>query len=258
MWMLDVIGSNMTAMSSASFASFILGKHNWTIQGDVACSSGESYITELKLSGCEEKEFSCNNGQCVNIDLRCNQLPDCRDDSDEENCNILLVKDGYNKKIPPYFLNDPVNVSVSIELLRLVDINEEGHSIDIQFDISLLWKDKRVTFFNLKRSDSLNVLTEEDINKLWLPKVIYENTDQKEITRLGDTWEWETEVIVRREVKHGVMSGLEYVEESEIFEGSENSLVMNQTYTHTFQCNYHFSSYPFDTQVNVHFKLLAA
>ena len=252
MWMLDVIGSNVTAMSSASFTPFTLGKQNWTIKGDTGCSSADTYDTELKMSECQKDEFACNDGQCVRMDQRCNQLPDCRDESDEENCKILLVKDGYNKKIPPDFLDDPVNVSVSIELLRLVDINEERHSIDIQFDISLLWKDKRVTFFNLKRSDSLNVLTEEDINKLWLPKVIYENTDQKEITRLGDTWEWETEVIVRREVKHGVMSGLQYVEERENFKGSENSLVMNQTYTHTFQCNYQLSLYPFDTQVNFH------
>ena len=39
------------------------------------------------------------------------------------------------------------------------------------------------------------------------------------------------------------------IDETEIFEGSENSLVMSQTYTREFQCNYDFVSYPFDTQV---------
>ena len=251
-WLLDVIGSNITGTSTASFSSFTLGKHNWTIKGDEGCSFGDTYITELKMSGCQEGNFTCNNGQCISMDKRCNQLPDCRDESDEKSCRILLVRDGYNKKIPPYVLDDPVDVSVSIELLRLVAINEEDYSIDIQFEISLLWKDKRVTFYNLKLSDSLNVLTEEDLFKLWLPKVIYENTDQKENTRLGEygSGEWETEVIVRREEKDGVMSGLEHVEEREIFKGSENSLVMNQTYTRTFQCNYKLSHYPFDTQVS--------
>ena len=98
--------------------------------------------------------------------------------------------------------------------------------------------------------DSLNTLTPKDIGTLWLPKVIYENTDQKQTTRLGSNWEWETKVIVRREQQQGTMSGLESVDETEIFEGSENSLVMNQTYTHTFQCNYELSYYPFDTQVD--------
>ena len=251
LWRLDVMNTNVTGTSKASFASFTLGKHNWTIKGDTGCSSADTYDTELKMSECQKNEFTCNDGQCVRMDQRCNQLPDCRDESDEENCNILLVKDGYNKKIPPYFLDDPVNVSVSIELLRLVDINEEDHSIDIQFDISLLWKDKRLTFFNLKLSDSLNVLTEEDINKLWLPKVIYENTDQKETTRLGEfgNGEWDTRVVVKRE-GGSTPSQLDTLDETEIFTGDDNSLVMSQTYTHTFQCAYRLSAYPFDTQVN--------
>ena len=95
----------------------------------------------------------------------------------------------------------------------------------------------------------MNTLAKKDIDTLWLPNVIYENTDQKETTRLGESWEWETWVVVRRDEEKGTMSGLETVDETEIFSGSENSLVMNQTYTHTFQCNYKLSNYPFDTQV---------
>merc|ERR1711989_171336 len=89
-WMLDVIDSSVTGTSSASFASFTLGKHNWTIKGDTGCSSEESYTTELKMSGCTEGNFTCNDGQCVSMDLRCNQFPDCRDESDEMNCDILV------------------------------------------------------------------------------------------------------------------------------------------------------------------------
>ena len=44
-------------------------------------------------------------------------------------------------------------------------------------------------------------------------------------------------------------SGLEVVDESEMFKGSENTLSMKQTYTHKFQCNYNLDRYPFDTQV---------
>ena len=44
-------------------------------------------------------------------------------------------------------------------------------------------------------------------------------------------------------------SGVEEVDEREIFEGSENSLTMNQTYTHEFRCLYDLEKYPFDRQV---------
>ena len=45
-------------------------------------------------------------------------------------------------------------------------------------------------------------------------------------------------------------AGLETVDETEIFSGIENRLIMTQTYTRNFQCNYALSAYPFDTQVN--------
>ena len=101
---------------------------------------------------------------------------------------------------------------------------------------------------NLKEKTSLNALTDDDISKLWLPLVIYSNTDQKESTRLGVDWEWVTRVSVVREGKF-TRSGLDEVDEAEIFEGAENSLTMNQTYTWEFQCKYKLQRYPFDTQV---------
>ena len=203
------------------------------------------------MSGCSEGNFTCDDGQCVSMDKRCNQLPDCRDESDESNCKVLVLKDGYNKEVPPIDSSDPsVNVTVSIDILKLVDINEEDYSIEIQYEVSLVWKEKRATYRNLKNKDSMNTLAKKDVDTLWLPKVIYENTDQKQTTRVGTIWEWETRVSVRREEQKGSMSGSQSVDETEIFSGFENSLVMNQTYTHTFQCNYQLSRYPFDTQVN--------
>ena len=251
-WVLRDEDLNVTGVSTAPHESFTLGKHNWTIRGDKGCSrGGQEYTIQLKMSGCVEGTFTCNDGQCVSIEKRCDQLSDCRDESDEENCNILVLKEGYHKKIPPGSPEDPLNVTVSVDLLRLVDIKEEDYSIDIQFEISLMWKDERLKFHNLKHRETLNALTEEDVEKLWLPKVIFENTEQKESTRLGErgNGEWETRFIVRRERNAEISRGFTYLDETEIFKGSDNSLIMNQTYTHNFFCNYELSHYPFDTQV---------
>ena len=38
------------------------------------------------------------------------------------------------------------------------------------------------------------------------------------------------------------------LDEKEIFQGEQNPLVMRQVYTKTFQCQYDFALYPFDTQ----------
>ena len=41
---------------------------------------------------------------------------------------------------------------------------------------------------------------------------------------------------------------METVDETELYKGEENSLVMFQTYTHDFQCIFNLKKYPFDTQ----------
>ena len=96
----------------------------------------------------------------------------------------------------------------------------------------------------------MNVLRLVDINQLWLPLVVYTNTDQQQTTRLGDTWEWSTKVFVKRE---GAFERIEpeVLDETEIFKGEENSLSMVQSYTHMFQCVYQLDKYPFDTQVYI-------
>ena len=102
MWHLYDMISKTMANSSAHHDTFVLGKHNWTIQNDQKqCHDvkgqigvGE-YNIGLKLSGCEQGlksdedigEFTCDNGQCVSMRKRCDQFP-------EEGCYILNCMKG--------------------------------------------------------------------------------------------------------------------------------------------------------------------
>ena len=137
----------------------------------------------------------------------------------------------------------------------------------------------RITYNNLKTDSFLNAFTYAEKQDVWLPTLIYANTDQKETTRLGWENEWSISVKVSRDgtftrqvlnnkeildsnavhlfVNRGTAllcsyfynrSGVDEVDEREIFEGSENRLIMIQTYTHEFQCVYKLESYPFDAQ----------
>merc|ERR1719370_2509788 len=186
------------------------------------------------------------------MEQRCDQLPDCDDGSDESECQLLVLKDGYNKMVPPIEMAPdrtmiPVTVDVSIVLLKIVEIEEENHAIEFQYEIIMKWRDNRLEYHNLKRDTSLNALPEADFKKLWLPLVIYENTDQKVTTRLGMDWEWDTSVTVTKEGDFA-RSGLASLHEIETFKGGENTLTMRQTYTNKFQCSFMLNRYPFDTQ----------
>ena len=101
----------------------------------------------------------------------------------------------------------------------------------------------------------MNALTDGDFSTIWLPLIVYDNTDQKEVTRLGMDWEWLTRVTVTREGDFTRSTSKVYskeVDEAEMFKGAENRLTMNQTYTWEFQCQYVLQRYPFDTQVIKH------
>ena len=254
-WRMETNFFNATAFSDAPDVSFMLGKYNWTIEGDsMKCNKGKAYTQELKLTGCiREGQFTCDDGQCVKMEERCNQVPECRDKSDEKGCRLIVFENNYNKNIPPIGRTDdggsvPAQVNISITLMKVVEVEETDHSIHLQFRINLQWRENRVKYQNLKEKISLNALTENDIGKLWLPLIIYDNTNQKASTRLGWITEWVTRVFV---VKEGnfTRSGMDEVDETEVFEGAENILMMTQTYTHEFQCKYKLQQYPFDTQV---------
>ena len=180
-------------------------------------------------------------------------MPDCRDKSDERGCRLVLLEEGYNKNIPPIERDGdglvvPARVFISMALMKVVDIDEADHSIRLQFEINMRWQENRAKYLNLKSDTSLNALIDDEIKSLWLPLVIYQNTDQTESTRLGESWEWSTSVIVTRDGNFS-RSGPEDIDEAEIFKGTENNLTMIQRYTREFQCHYQLHSYPFDTQV---------
>ena len=256
-WVLSDPKLNVTARTRASQNSYALGKHIWTISGDnYMCFEGEDYTIEMKLTGCNKTQFTCNDGSCVKMEERCNQIPECKDKSDEKNCKVLKLDDGYNKRVPPVATTGrevktlkQVHVNVSLTLYKVVAIQEEEHSIELQFQIRLEWNENRATYYNLKPKSYLNALSMDEINKLWLPIVVYLNTDQQETTRLGENWEWSTNVNVNREGNF-VRSGYEVLDEIYLFKGEENSLIETQSYTHNFQCVYQLERYPFDTQVS--------
>ena len=257
LWVMNVARPNVSGTSKASQTSFTLGRNTWTIIGDSACTKkGSTYTTDLKLSGCKEDHFTCYDGQCINITKRCDQIPNCKDHSDEKGCQILFLEEGYNMRVPPVDKIEeemdkiiPVPVNVSLALLKVVNIDEEDHNIEFQIQITLEWKDNRALYHNLKPETYLNALSLTEIQRLWLPLLIYTNTDQQETTRLGVHWEWTTFVSVKREGNFA-RSGYDMVDETQIFKGEENTLIMTQSYTHEFQCIYRLERYPFDTQVS--------
>ena len=105
LWELSVVGKKERTVGTAEtgFDSLLLGRTHWLVENDTsACNEGLPYGATLKLSGCGEEEFTCSDGQCININRRCDQIVHCRDESDEEDCRLVVLKKGYKKDIIPF------------------------------------------------------------------------------------------------------------------------------------------------------------
>ena len=99
---------------------------------------------------------------------------DCNDESDEDNCRLIVFKDNYNSKVPPFTINKvdkslvPVKVKVSTSLMNVLAISEFSHTIDLKLGITLEWYENRVLYHNLKTEEALNVLSETEVRFLLL------------------------------------------------------------------------------------------
>ena len=239
-------------------STYILGKHTWIITNDsVDCAFGFPNARELKLSGCSDGQFTCSNGDCVSMEVRCDQAIDCYDKSDEENCQIMALENSYRKTAPPVSLSNkmkerkvvPADVKVSLTLLDVSAIKEADNEIYVKFSAQFEWYETRATYHNLKLKSNQNSLELANVEMLWTPSFIYRNNKDNFNTR---------DAIYKANLKINRLgnfsrSGLDILEEIELFQGSENPIVMVQSYTKGFKCTYNLRAFPFDTQVSLTF-----
>ena len=259
LWHLSVVGTDnkgitakTVATSKASKHSFLLGSSIWTVYEDNKdCFNGEPYKTVLKLSGCQDGEFTCNDGQCIKMEERCDQIVHCTDDSDENECTLIVFKSGYNKKVSPFTFNHkskaikPIHVNVSTSLMNVMEISEVNHIIQLKFGLTLEWYENRANYYNLNENEALNALSDTELENLWIPYIIFQNTDNNEAVTINGV---RSTVFITRESDFQ-KSSIHDADEKHIFEGAENKLTISQTYSKSFHCTYLLHYFPFDTQV---------
>ena len=103
------------------------------------------------------------------MEERCDQIRNCRDKSDENNCNLIVFEENYNAKVPPFTITEenndliPAKIRVSTQLKNVLAISEFSHTIDLKIGIILRWYENRVLYHNLKSVEALNVLSDSEV-----------------------------------------------------------------------------------------------
>ena len=176
-----------------------LGRHNWTIEGDDLCTKPIGHHLELTLSTCSDTQFSCDDGSCIDLRnrlaihafhllflnqlfflrLKCDNKVDCPSGrSDEAECAFMRTHDTYFKSIPPPRTDDedaPVNVDVIFDVQSITSIETVEAAFTMDFRVLLMWRDARISFFDLNEEVFANTLSLADLNSVWYPTLIFAN-----------------------------------------------------------------------------------
>ncbi|KAF2358403.1 Low-density lipoprotein (LDL) receptor class A repeat [Trinorchestia longiramus] len=227
-----------------------IGRHEW-----VSMTSLNATSTLLTLTLCKTYEFSCNDGSCLPIAQRCDDIVQCRDHSDEVNCNVLSLPSSYQKFYEPpprpgEILPSILYYDVDVYHMGTITTDEGKASMDVA--VSVAWFDPRLNFNNLK----IGKKNYFNCTKVWKPSIrtitgngdgsvvmtnFYEEqcytkpTNQQPSRNLTDPW-----------MGHSA-SGLRYP--LQYYIGLRT----------TIPCDFHLERYPFDRQIcNVSFMIMNA
>ena len=138
-----------------------------------------SHEIMLNINSCDDDtEFNCRDGSCVVIDKRCDSNLDCYDGSDEIDCNIVSIPPSYLSHVPAKSADgNKSQVTISIDIWAILGIYEVEEKFRVKFGLTMIWKDSRVTFLNLKEDSDLNTVALNEAKSIWLPVVVFENTE---------------------------------------------------------------------------------
>ena len=75
------------------------------------------------------------------------------------------------------------------------DIQEVSQYLKLKFKINLQWMDARVSFYNIKPDENMNLLSLDEQLALWTPSIVFWNTKEQLMT-INDK---KTLAIIKRE-----------------------------------------------------------
>ena len=98
------------------------------------------------------------------------------------------------------------------------EIKEIEQILQLKFSLRMTWVDARLNFFNIKMKETMNVISMAELNKIWLPVIIFDNTEEGQITINDD----KASATINR-TGRGTGSDSSISEDIDIYRGSENS-----------------------------------
>lgn len=189
-WVLFDTVSNEThaLLDLATSNLYPLGRHAWKLLVPM-CNKASGTMIEMSLSACGEKDYMCDSGQCIDLQARCDAKDDCDDETDEDNCSILEVPEGYRSFKPPKNVeepNEPLKPEVQFQFIRFLEIDDVLEAIQLEFVVQLTWMETRFKYYNLDDDMYANMMSVDNVNQTWRPSLKFPNIKGGELNMLEE------------------------------------------------------------------------
>ena len=117
-------------------------------------------------------------------------------------------------------------------------------SFSAKFRLIMEWYDTKIVWNDLNDEKYLNIPSKDIIERLWVPVIIFVNTEKKSETKIDK----KAKIVVEKKGKF-MLSPTHDMEELAYYKGSENPLRYWRDIFLRFNCQFDLKSYPFDSQV---------
>ena len=109
-----------------------MGLRGWLLLNIILLVSNVLHICQCD----PEHKFTCWNGKCISLELRCNEQNNCGDESDEYKCDFVLFDKGQYRKaqVPksPSKQGGPLKIHVGLDVIEIVDVDVPNVSLPAQ------------------------------------------------------------------------------------------------------------------------------
>ncbi|KAG7162378.1 Low-density lipoprotein receptor-related protein 1-like 5, partial [Homarus americanus] len=140
-------------MKSNKPNDYPFGLHTWDVKGD-ACGQDQ---VQLLLTSCGITDFTCSDGSCIKKIKRCDQEVDCPDNTDELNCDVINIPEGYSAQLaPPAIDSSQLSLHISLDITSIREFDILGFVVAVDITQSIKWRDARLVLRNLRQGNFPN------------------------------------------------------------------------------------------------------
>ena len=152
----ETLATLISVNRTSDLGLYPFGRKVWKLNTTM-CNKMKGEELSVLLTPCKDDQFTCNDASCIPLWQRCDLKPNCKDQSDEQNCRLIDIPRSYRADIPPLSTTENTSLPISLGVvLESIDIHTADMRMHVNINLTMSWRDNRVQYRNLNEDRTLN------------------------------------------------------------------------------------------------------